>query len=291
MRELRVLVIDDDASTREANARALSSGGYAVAMSADGAEGLSQALDQPYDLVILGLKKKQLLDAVKTLHDLRPETPTIALAQRPTVDTAVEIMRRGAFHFAGKIMAPEELLPLVARGLAPLRERLEEADRLAERRLRTFGDLESLDRIDAVIARHGYRASNLIGILQDTQNELRYLPEDALRFIARRLDVPLSRVYGVATFYKSLSLKPRGRHTVCVCLGTACHVKGGVNLLEKLERELHIKAGETTYDERFSLETVRCVGCCGLAPVFVVGEDFHGKVTQDKVPRLLEQYE
>lgn len=137
---------------------------------------------------------------------------------------------------------------------------------------------------------HKYDDSMLIAILQDVQKEIRFLPKEALRFVAHRLNVPLTRVYSLATFYKAFSLKPRGRHQINVCLGTACHVKGGVNILEKLERELGILAGGTTYDERFSLESVRCVGCCGLAPVIVIDEDFHGKITQDRIPRILCEY-
>ena len=97
-------------------------------------------------------------------------------------------------------------------------------------------------------------------------------------------------MYSISTFYKAVSLKPRGEHLIDFWLGTACHVRGGMNILERLERDLGIKNGETTYDEKFSLKSVRCVGCCGLAPVVVIDEEFFGKLTQDKIPKILNKY-
>jgi NADH-quinone oxidoreductase subunit E len=159
------------------------------------------------------------------------------------------------------------------------------------RSIRTFDDPASLAAIDQILSRQHFSQTQLISYLQDIQTELNYLPQDALRFVARRVNVSLPRIYSIATFYKAFSLLPRGRHIVHVCLGTACHVRGGANLLESFERELGIRAGETTYDNRFSLESVRCVGCCGLAPVFIVDGKFYGKMTQDKIPQVLSNYE
>ncbi|MFQ5867170.1 MAG: NADH-quinone oxidoreductase subunit NuoE [bacterium] len=130
----------------------------------------------------------------------------------------------------------------------------------------------------------------VIPVLQEINLEYGYLPEDALKLVAKKLDVPLIRVYGIATFYTAFSLKPRGRHLINVCLGTACFVKGGRRILEKLERELEIKAGETTSDLKFSLETVHCIGCCSLAPVIRTDEDAYGRLKQEKVPEILKRY-
>ena len=145
--------------------------------------------------------------------------------------------------------------------------------------------------LNAILARHDRDPANIIAILQDIQAEVNWLPEDNLRYVCAELDIPKSKMMALATFYKAFSLLPRGRHMIHVCLGTACHVRGGANLLESFERELGIRAGGTTYDDRFSLESVRCVGCCGLAPVFIVDGKFYGKMTQDKVPAVLGEYE
>ena len=145
--------------------------------------------------------------------------------------------------------------------------------------------------VGQIVAKYGRRASSLIAVLQDVQKEKGYLPEEDLGVIASEIKVPLSRVYSLATFYKAFSLVPRGRHFVNVCLGTACHVRGGARLLDKLERDLGVEAGETTSDGRFSVEAVRCVGCCGLAPVVVIDENFHGKLNQKKLEQVLKKYE
>ena len=130
----------------------------------------------------------------------------------------------------------------------------------------------------------------LISILQDTQAEYNYLPKEALIQISQGLDTPLSQVYSVATFFKAFSLKPRGRHFINVCLGTACHVRGAVRVLEAIERELGIKPGDTTEDLKFTLETVNCVGCCALGPVAIIDGEYSGEMRTDKVKTLLENY-
>ena len=148
-----------------------------------------------------------------------------------------------------------------------------------------------MESVPRVIEKYGKRESGLIAMLQDIQKEKGYLPEDDLAAIASEVKIPLSRLFSLATFYKAFSLVPRGRHFINVCLGTACHVRGGMKILDKLERDLEIKPGETTSDNRFTLEAVRCVGCCGLAPVVVIDENFHGKLTQRELAKVLERYE
>lgn len=130
----------------------------------------------------------------------------------------------------------------------------------------------------------------LVSILQDIQAEYNYLPKEALVEVSQTLGAPLSQVYSVATFFKAFSLEPRGRHLINVCLGTACHVRGAVRVLEAVERELDIKASKTTKDLKFTLETVNCVGCCALGPVVIVDGEYYGQMKTDKVKALLENY-
>jgi NADH-quinone oxidoreductase subunit E len=111
-----------------------------------------------------------------------------------------------------------------------------------------------------------------------------------LRFVSKELDIPLTLIYRAATFYKAFSLKPVGKHKITACVGTTCHVKGAPKIVDTLERALGIKTGETTEDMNFTLETVNCLGCCGLAPVLTVGEDLYGKITQTSLPNILKQY-
>jgi NADH:ubiquinone oxidoreductase subunit E len=145
--------------------------------------------------------------------------------------------------------------------------------------------------LDEILEENRGGQEKLVPLLQDINLRYRYLPEEIMKRVAQALDVPLSHIYNLATFYDTFSLTPRGRHTIRVCLGTACHVKGGQRLVERLERDLGIESGETTKDLRFTLEAVHCLGCCGLAPVVTVGEDLYGKIAQAKLPKIVEKYE
>jgi len=145
----------------------------------------------------------------------------------------------------------------------------------------------SAKELDEILSKYDHDSSYLISILQDVQERERYLPQDILRGVAEKLNIPLTRVYSVASFFTAFSLEPRGRYTIKVCLGTACHVRGAPKVLEKLERDLGIKPGETTPDLMFTLETVNCLGACALGPVVVVGNEYFGQMNSAKVDKLL----
>jgi NADH-quinone oxidoreductase subunit E len=142
--------------------------------------------------------------------------------------------------------------------------------------------------VAAALQRYGGGVGFLIPILQDLQRQHGYLPVPLLRELSRQLGIPPSRIYNVATFYKSLSLKPRGRHRLSVCTGTVCHLKGAERLVQALRQQLHLPAGDTTDDLQFSLETVNCVGACALAPVVVTDGTYHAKAKPRDVPKILK---
>ena len=150
--------------------------------------------------------------------------------------------------------------------------------------------VEKLEKVNTIMDRYKDNGSALISILQDIQNEYNYLPEGALRQVAQRLDLPLIDIYSVATFYKSFSLTPRGKHLITVCLGTACHVRGGRRILGEILKKLNIVPGETTEDKLFTLETVNCLGCCAIGPIVVVDGEYYGEMTVRKVDPILEKY-
>jgi NADH-quinone oxidoreductase subunit E len=145
--------------------------------------------------------------------------------------------------------------------------------------------------VNRILKRYGNDATDIIAILQDVQHTYRYLPKDVMETLATKLDIPLSRVYHLATFFRAFSLEPRGEHEFHVCMGTACHVRGAPRILEALERGLKIKAGETTKDLKATLETVNCVGACALGPVVVVDGESKGKLNPQRAERLLKQIE
>jgi len=150
--------------------------------------------------------------------------------------------------------------------------------------------MEDMATIDAIIDGYQGKTSGLTTILQDIQDEYNYLPPQAMEHVAEKMGLPLSQVLHVATFYKAFSLEPRGKHLITVCLGTACHVRGGVRLVEQIERLLKIRAGGTTPDMQFTLETVNCVGSCALGPVMIVDGEYYGKMVSSKVGRVLKKY-
>ena len=145
--------------------------------------------------------------------------------------------------------------------------------------------------IDGIIQRWESKPSFLIEILQDVQDEYKYLPREALRQVSMTLNVPMSKIFHIATFYKAFSLEPKGDNLVSVCLGTACHVKGGQRILDAFCRELGIQAGETTKDLKFTLERVNCVGACAMGPVIKIDDDYHGQVKTARLGRILKSYE
>ncbi len=145
----------------------------------------------------------------------------------------------------------------------------------------------SVERVHEIIDRYGAARTASLAVLQDIQREYNYLPREALELTAERLCMPVGEVYSMATFFKAFSLEPRGDHICKVCLGTACHVGGGPRILEQMERDLGINAGDTTPDGKFSVEAVRCVGACALSPVVILDEHIHGNMTAPKASKLI----
>jgi len=145
-------------------------------------------------------------------------------------------------------------------------------------------------KINSILESYERDPGMLVAILQDIQADYNYLPKESLNQISEGLDIPLTQVYSVATFFKAFSLKPRGRHLVNVCLGNACHVRGAGRVIDEIKRELGIESGETTEDLRYTLETVNCVGACALGPVVVIDGSYSGQMTASKVKPLLKSY-
>ncbi|MBQ8746581.1 MAG: NAD(P)H-dependent oxidoreductase subunit E [Clostridia bacterium] len=153
------------------------------------------------------------------------------------------------------------------------------------------GTPEQKAALDAVIAQHKDEEGALMPVLQKAQDIYGYLPVEVQNAIADGLDIPVSEVFGVATFYSQFLLNPKGQYPVAVCLGTACYVKGAGKLMEKLESILGIECGALTDDLKFSLEATRCIGACGLAPVLTIGEDVYGRLTPDMLPDIVKKYQ
>lgn len=165
-------------------------------------------------------------------------------------------------------------------------------DQISEQRCDCQEDItpEQWEAVDQIIQKYRGRQGALIPVLEDIQEVVGYLPKTIQRRVALGLRIPFSEVYGVVTFYSFFTIKPRGRHTIRTCLGTACYVRGGKRIAETITQTFGIKEGETTLDRRFTFETVRCLGACGLGPAMVVNNDVHGRVKAAKVKEILEPY-
>ena len=150
------------------------------------------------------------------------------------------------------------------------------------------GQLEK--KVALVLDKYQHDKGMLVSILQDIQEEFNYLPRESLEQVSKTLDIPFSQLYSIATFFKALRLTPRGRHLINVCMGTACHVRRAVKVLEATERELGIKSGETTDGLEFTLETVNCVGACALGPVVIIDGEYHGQMKTEKVKDMIKEY-
>ncbi len=151
--------------------------------------------------------------------------------------------------------------------------------------------MQSAVRVDEIVGKYRGEEGALLNVLLDVQDEFRYLPKDVLKQVSEKMEVPLARLFGVATFYTAFSFVPRGRHTVQVCMGTTCYVRGSQRILDKIQEGLGVKPGGTTSDLRYSLESVRCVGCCAIAPVVMIDKRAHGKLDVNRVDEVLAKYE
>ena len=149
--------------------------------------------------------------------------------------------------------------------------------------------MTDVTQFDRIIERYERSEESLLAILQDFQREFHYVPEEGIRRLSEVMEVPESKIYAMGTFYKALSLTPRGRHTIKVCTGTACHLKGAPQILETLERELEVKRNGTTTDGEFTLECVNCVGACAMAPLTLIDEEYHGQTRCSKIMDIVKK--
>jgi len=145
-------------------------------------------------------------------------------------------------------------------------------------------------QIDTIIEQNGGKGSAILSILQDVQAKEKYLPKEALEYIGEKLHIPLNKIYRIATFYRAFSLSPRGKHEVCVCMGTACHVRGAQRIVDQVKLALDIRPGETTKDQNFTLETVNCLGVCAAGPVVAIDGQYFGKMSPGKVDGTLKKF-
>ncbi len=280
----KILLIDDDQDFLEATTLLLDASGYEVISATNGLEGFKKVKNDSPDLI--------LLDMMMTYETEGAETAK-AFAEDATLHDIPVVMITGAKRdksFPVELRPDQKNLPVKMVLEKPVNP--ERLLKVVQMFIRRSGNehRQFVGGISDIAAKWKEMDGNLIMILHEIQNTYGYVPRDVSFELSRILDVPLARIYEVITFYNYFKLEPPGKHMISVCMGTACYLKGGAEILEELKNVLHVEEGETTKDGFFLVQSVRCLGCCGLAPVMMIDEKIYGKVQKKDIVDILSQY-
>jgi NADH:ubiquinone oxidoreductase subunit E len=282
-----ILVVDDEQIVLRSCERILSPEGYSVDTATSAKDALSLLDRNLYDLIITDIKMPEM-DGIEFMRQVRAKNPDInivVITGYPSQESIREALSLRIIDYLPKPFSPTHLfevtnnaVELKKKGVAP------------EPQVEDYTE-DVAARLDEIIIRHKNKPGSLIPVLQEAQELVGYLPPVVQRHIAKGLRIPVSEVHGVVSFYSFFTMKPKGKHNIRVCLGTACYVKGAEEIVKKFSDGLKVDVGGITTDKKFSLETVRCLGACGLAPVVVVDKDTYGSVNPVKTLDLLKEYE
>lgn len=284
---IKILVVDNEPVVIKSCKRILDTEGYRVDGASGGREAIITMERQPYDFVITDLKMTEVdgLTLIKWIKKSKPDTGVVIITGYPSQETIKDALELGIIDYVPKPFTPAVLVDVVHRAVEWKKKRVS-----AEEKKDEEFPPSMIAELDRMIKSYRNKPGSLIPVLQRAQEMVGYLPPIVQRRIARGLNIPPAEVHSVVSFYSFFTMTPRGDHIVKVCLGTACYVKGIEEVLTKIKENLRINLGEITADRKFSLDGVRCLGACGLAPVIVVDHDTHGAVTSKKVTQILEEY-
>ncbi len=298
----QILLMEDETSVAQGLQMVLSEEGYTVDLATTGQTALDIFYTKGFDLLVADLKLPDIdgMEVIKKVKQGRPDTGIIVITGYSTVSSAVEAMKLGACEYLPKPFTEDEIKSAVKDALKK-KERVSkkpysDTSRAVKHkafpahvveRPKSEDNARVEQAMSEIKSEFQGRQDELIAILQRVQDKIGYLPENALMQIARLTKIPSASVFGVASFYEQFRLSPVGKNVVKVCRGTACHVRGGARILEELEKKLGIKPGENTDDLEYTLETVACFGACALAPIMVINDRVHGKMTVAKGKSLI----
>lgn len=281
-----VLVVDDEQIVLRSCERILVPEGYGVNTASSAAEAIGLLENNTYDLIITDLKMPGM-DGLEFMRQVRAKDPDInivVITGYPSQDSIKDSLSLRIIDYLPKPFSPALLIEVANKGVEFKKKGVAQAARDE-----AYNE-EAAKKLDEIILHYKNKPGSLIPVLQEAQDLIGYLPPVVQRHVARGLKVPVSEVHGVVSFYSFFTMKPKGKHNIRVCLGTACYVKGAEEVVKKFSDGLRIEVGGITEDKKFSLETVRCLGACGLAPVVVVDKDTYGSVNPVKVLDLLKDY-
>jgi NADH:ubiquinone oxidoreductase subunit E len=284
----RILVVDDELSILDSCENVLRHEGYSIDSARSGQDAIEMLQQNEYDLVIadIELPEESGIDVIRWLRNSKPDTGVIATTSHPTQESIRETLKLGIVDYLPKPFTPPILINVTSSALNLIKKSVSDEETSEEEAI-----VAKFKALDEIIDKYRYISGALIPVLQKAQELIGYLPPSVQRRIAKGMNIPTAEVHGVVSFYSFFSMKPKGRHVVKVCLGTACYVKRADEILQKLIETLGIEVGEITEDKMFSLESVRCLGACGLAPVVVIDDDTHASVNPVKTAEMLDAYE
>jgi NADH-quinone oxidoreductase subunit E/NADP-reducing hydrogenase subunit HndA len=277
-----VLVVDDEQVVLQSCQRILSPEGYEVDTSTSAADALGMLGNKDYGLVITDMKMPGMdgLEFIRQVKTKSPDMNIVLITGYPSQESLKESLQLRIVDYLPKPFSPTLLIEATQKAFE-IKKKVPGAEDYTE---------ETASKLDDIIKVYRDKPGSLIPVLQEAQGLVGYLPPVVQRHIARGLNVSVSDVHGVVSFYSFFTMKPKGKHNIRICLGTACYVKRAEEIMEKLKEELKIDMGEVTPDRMFSLESARCVGACGLAPVVTVGEETFGNIDPVKTNDILDGY-
>jgi NADH-quinone oxidoreductase subunit E/NADP-reducing hydrogenase subunit HndA len=281
-----VLVVDDEQIVLRSCERVLRPEGFEVETTTSAEDALSKVASNRYDLVITDIKMPGMdgIEFIRRIRQRDPEMNVVLITGYPSQESLREALSLRIVDYLPKPFSPALLTEVVTKAVEIRKSGAEPSSGVED-----FTE-ETAAKLDGIVEKYRGKPGSLIPVLQEAQLLVGYLPPVVQRHIARGLNISVSEVHGVVSFYSFFTMKPKGKHNVRVCLGTACYVKRAEEIVQKLKDILDIDIGEVTPDRAFSLESVRCLGACGLAPVVVVDADTYGSVNPVKTADILENY-
>ncbi|MEW6600909.1 MAG: NAD(P)H-dependent oxidoreductase subunit E [Nitrospirota bacterium] len=286
--DFRILVVDDESVIVRSCKMILSSEGFNVEGVLGGKEAILKMEQDNYDLVFTDLMMPEVdgLTLIKWIKQKKPDTGVVIITGYPSQETIKDALEVGIIDYVPKPFTPAVLLDVTQRAVEWIKRKAPAAKKEKE------GEFppSMLQEIDRVIKQYKNRPGSSIPVLQRCQQIVGYLPPEIQKRIAKGLNLTPAQVHSIVTFYSFFTMKPRGDHNIRICLGTACYVKRVEESLNKIKEELKIEVGDVTENKKFSLETVRCLGACGLAPVMVIDEETYGAVNPKKVMEIIAGY-
>ncbi len=285
--DIKILVVDDERIVIRSAEMVLSAEGYDIEGASSGKEAILKMEQNSYDLVLTDLKMPEMdgITLIRWLKQERPDIGVVIITGYPSQDTIKEALELGIIDYVPKPFTPAVLTDVTNRAVQWIKKKA-----LVEEKPKKEFPPSMLNEIDSVITQFRNKPGNSIPVLQRCQEIVGYLPPVVQKRIARGLNISAAEIHSIVSFYSFFTMKPRGDHNIRVCLGTACYVKRVEKTIAKIKEHLKIDVGDVTEDKKFSLETVRCLGACGLAPVMVIDDETFGTISPKKVTDILNQY-